>query len=249
MEKEIALKYLYTALADELLSFYQYWTAKNCSRGEGKSDVDPEFDEHEKEEFDHANQIMQRIKELGGTPLPSPCDWTKVSNPWSAIDTRNIKSILEITIQAEQTAIDFYLEAIEAMKDIDPVTHKLFRGILKDEYKHIYDLKEQLCQLINCDFSDIEQELSITASSSQESFESFSSKIEESIENADTEFLGVVANVDNALSSYLSIKDEIDSYMQKNPEDAELFAEWFTSKSEDIDEIILNLKRIKSKIS
>ena len=34
-----------------------------------------------------------------------------------------------------------------------------------------------------------------------------------------------------------------------NPEDAELFAEWFTSKSEDIDEIILNLKRIKSKIS
>jgi ferritin-like protein len=38
--------HLYRLIADEWLSYYQYWTAYNMSRGEGKFDVDPEFEEH-----------------------------------------------------------------------------------------------------------------------------------------------------------------------------------------------------------
>lgn len=247
MEKEIALKYLYTALADELLAAYQYWTAKNCSRGNGKSDVDPEFDEHEKEEFDHANQIMDRIKQLGGTPIPSPCDLTKVSNPWTAIDTRDVHAILEITIQAEQAEIDFYSEAIDAMKEIDPVTHKLFREILKDECKHIYDLKEQFCQLENCDFSDIEQGLGITAS--KETFESLSQKIESALERANVEYINTVAAADSAFTSFSAIKKELSKYERLNPEDVELFSEWFTEKSEEIDSVLADLTAIKAKLA
>ena len=142
MDKNVSIKLLYTALADELLAAYHYWVCKNLSRGEGKFDVDPEFEQHAKEEMEHADKIMDRLKQLGGTPIPDPKDWTKFSNPWYVVDFRDVEKQLEITMKAEQTAIDFYRNAIEQVKGEDPTTHKLFRSILADEEEHLYDLKE-----------------------------------------------------------------------------------------------------------
>lgn len=144
MDKTVSVKLLYTALADELLAAYQYWVCKNLSRGEGKFDADPEFDQHAKEEMEHADKIMDRLKQLGGNPFPDPKDWEKFSNDWDPVNFRDVKKQLLVTIKAEQTAIDFYRDAIEQVKGNDPTTHKLFRNILADEEEHIYDLKELL---------------------------------------------------------------------------------------------------------
>jgi bacterioferritin len=144
MNEEKSLKLLYTALADELLASYQYWVCKNSSRGEGKSDADPEFEEHAKEEMEHADKVMLRIKELNGTPIPDPKDWAAFANPWKPVDFREVKSQLRTTIAAEKAAIDFYYNAMNELKGEDEVTFKLFRDILIDEEKHYYDLKELL---------------------------------------------------------------------------------------------------------
>lgn len=156
MNKDLSFKYLYTALADELLAAYQYWTAKNSSRGDGKSDVDPEFEAHSYEEMDHANEVMERIKQLGGEPYPNPKDWEGAANPWQPITTRDIKSQLEITMKAEAAAIDFYERAVEDLKDEDPTSHKLFRSLLKDEEEHLYDLKELYCELTGKSFEEVD---------------------------------------------------------------------------------------------
>lgn len=142
MNNEVSLNLLYKALADEFLASYQYWVCKNLSRGEGKFDADPEYDQHAKDEFEHAEMIMLRIKELGGVPISSPGDWTKFANPWEVVTTRDVASQLGITIRAEEAAIEFYKKAISQVRGKDETTLRLFRQILADEEEHLYDLQE-----------------------------------------------------------------------------------------------------------
>lgn len=142
MDNDFSLKLLYTALADEWLAYYQYWVCRHLSRGEGKFDVDPEFEQHSKEEMEHVEKIILRIKELGGHPILNPKDWEKFSNPWEEVSTRDVKTQLEITMRAEQTAINFYREGINSLRGKDETTHRLFRNILGDEEEHLYDLRE-----------------------------------------------------------------------------------------------------------
>lgn len=147
MKNETSLNYLYTALADELLAWYQYWACANISRGEGKSDADPEFAKHAEEEMGHADKVMLRIKELGGRPFPSPGAWLEHGNPWEEVATRDVVGLLAMTIDAEKNAVAFYKEAVEATRGKDETTHRLFRSILSDEEEHLYDLRELLEEL------------------------------------------------------------------------------------------------------
>ncbi|MBP5459705.1 MAG: hypothetical protein J6Y62_06065 [Clostridia bacterium] len=146
---KLPLKLLYIALADELLAWWQYWTCFNSSMGKGKSDADPEFQEHAKEEMDHADKIMQRIKELEGVPFNDPCDWRKVGNPWSPCESRNVKSQLQLTMKAEEDAIRFYTNAARVMEPLDITTYHLFCDLLKDEQKHFDDIRQLLIEWID----------------------------------------------------------------------------------------------------
>ena len=148
MDNAISQMWLKKALADELLAAYQYWTARHSSRGEGKTDADDEYEQHAKEEMEHAEKIMLRLKELGGSPIMDPANLTKYSNPWTPIASREVKEQLDTTIQAEKDAIVFYRNGLEAMsKNDDPTTQQLFKQILADEEEHLYDLSELLVEV------------------------------------------------------------------------------------------------------
>lgn len=138
---EEVVRKLVKALADEWLAAYQYWVCKNLSRGQGKSDADPEFDQHFKEELEHADKLMLRIKELGGKPIFNPNEWLILGNPWVEVNTTDVKEQLAITIKAENDAIAYYEEVIDYVRGFDEITLKLIRGILADETEHAYDLE------------------------------------------------------------------------------------------------------------
>lgn len=142
MIPELSKRLLTIGLADEWLAHYQYWTALNCSRGPGKLDIDPEFEQHSSDEMDHANEIMLRLKELGGEPIADPKEWILIGNPWKPILTRSVKEQIEITMKAEQIAINFYKIGCETLRGNDFTTFKLFESNLKDEEEHLYDLQE-----------------------------------------------------------------------------------------------------------
>lgn len=135
------VKMLITALADEWLASYQYWVCKNLSRGPGKSDADPEFDQHFKDEMEHADKLILRIKELGGKPIFNPKEWLVLGNPWTEVNTTVVKEQLGITIQAEIDAMEYYGKIIDYVKGFDEITMRLVRGILADEAEHLYDLQ------------------------------------------------------------------------------------------------------------
>ena len=143
------VKMLIKALADEWLSVYQYWVCKNLARGEGRTDAIEEFDQHEKEEKEHADKLMLRIKELGGKPIFNPNEWQALGNPWTEVNTTNVCEQLTITIKAEADAIAYYEKIIDYCKGVDEVTMRLCRSILTDECEHKYDLemlKEEHCK-------------------------------------------------------------------------------------------------------
>lgn len=130
------------AMNDEMLAFWQYMTCYLMSRGKGKSDADPEFKEHADEELDHAKKIAQRINELGGNFCADPCEWAPNSNGFTPIRTSSVQDMLDITIDAEKTAIDFYRRISKTAHDEgDFSTNRLAKQILADEEKHLYDLE------------------------------------------------------------------------------------------------------------
>lgn len=55
---------LKTAVTDELLAAYNYMASYTLSKTAGKVDFDPEFEQHEKEELDHAHSLLMRLREL-----------------------------------------------------------------------------------------------------------------------------------------------------------------------------------------
>jgi bacterioferritin len=81
-------------------------------------------------EMKHAEEIAERLNNLGGTPTTKPTPITV---------GKTMKEMLEVNANAEKEAIALYREIIKmAEKEEDIVTRKLFESILVDEEEHYY---------------------------------------------------------------------------------------------------------------
>ena len=76
--KELLVQ-LNEALAEEWLAYYQYWIGARVMEGPMRSEVEPELLIHANEELAHAELIVNRIIQLGGTPLLNPKQWSAFS--------------------------------------------------------------------------------------------------------------------------------------------------------------------------
>ena len=132
---------LYSALADEWLAYFQYWAAYNCTRGKGKTDVDPQFQQHAKQELEHADMIISRIKQLGGRSICKVKLLDELcSVPNEGACTQSPVELLKITIEAEKNAISFYKQLESVSRGADPTTNRMAKQILEDQEEHLYDL-------------------------------------------------------------------------------------------------------------
>ncbi|MBP8718373.1 MAG: ferritin-like domain-containing protein [Candidatus Atribacteria bacterium] len=133
------------ALADEWLAYYQYWIGAKVAKGPMRGAVVAELEEHANEELEHAGQLVERILQLGGTPVLSPEDWYKVTNcGYNVPREPKVKKLLEQNIQGEQCAIEVYQKLSKMLKDKDSITYQLVLEILEDEVEHEEDLEALL---------------------------------------------------------------------------------------------------------
>lgn len=133
---------LNTAYADEWLAYHQYWIGSKVLVGKMRNAVESELIEHADDEKKHAGMLIDRIIQLGGSPLLSPEEWFErgdcgFSEP---VDT-SVAAILKQNIEAEQCAIRFYKELIDLVRGRDDVTFEIIEEILKDEVEHEEDLQ------------------------------------------------------------------------------------------------------------
>ncbi|MFW9985644.1 MAG: ferritin-like domain-containing protein [Candidatus Odinarchaeota archaeon] len=139
--KEI-LDLLNKALADEWLAYYQYWIGSKIVVGPMRDLVASELEEHANEELEHAGMLVERIIQLGGTPILNPSEWhSKTNCGYEAPTDPFVVPILKQNIKGEQCAIDVYNKIVEKVKGKDPITLHIVYKIMADEVEHEEDLE------------------------------------------------------------------------------------------------------------
>jgi len=137
------LELLNAALCEEWLAYYQYWIGARVMEGPMRSEVEPELLLHANQELNHAVMVVNRIIQLGGTPILNPVDWTKYarcaydepSNPY-------IEIILEQNLKGERCAIQRYQEIADFTNGKDHATYQMPVTILNEELEHEHDIED-----------------------------------------------------------------------------------------------------------
>ena len=136
------IEMLNKALADEWLAYYQYWVGAKVAKGPMRGAVTLELEEHATEELGHALMLVNRILQIGGTPLLAPKDWYEVTNcGYESPTDPYVETLLDQNIKGEQCAIQVYQKLVNFVKEIDPVTYEIVLQILTDEITHEEDLQ------------------------------------------------------------------------------------------------------------
>src|SRR5205085_6405432 len=101
--------------------------------------VAAEFLEHANEEQQHADQIAERITQLGGAPDFSP-DGLALRSHAEYVEGGSLEEMIKEDLIAERIAIDSYREMITYLGDEDPTSRRMMEEILAKEEEHADDL-------------------------------------------------------------------------------------------------------------
>lgn len=138
-DREVVLKLLNEALATEIVCVLRYKRHYFMASGLNAQSVAAEFLQHANEEQGHADQIAQRIVQLGGEPNLSPEGLTSRSHA-EYVEGESLLDMIKEDLVAERIAIDSYRDIINYLGNDDPTTRRLMEGILAMEEEHADDL-------------------------------------------------------------------------------------------------------------
>lgn len=144
-DRETVLKLLNEALATEIICVLRYKRHYFMASGINAPPAATEFLEHANEEQAHADQIAERIMQLGGEPNFSPEGLVTRSHA-EYVEGKDLKDMIKEDLVAERIAIESYGEMIRYMANDDPTTRRMLEGILAMEEKHADDLVNLLEQ-------------------------------------------------------------------------------------------------------
>jgi bacterioferritin len=128
------LKLLNEALATEI---------HFMARGINAKGIANEFLVHSNQEQGHADQIAERIVQLGGKPDFSPDSLASRSHAEYVTGDSLVEMIKEDLV-AERIAIDSYREMIQFLDDQDTTTSDMLKVILAVEEQHADELADLL---------------------------------------------------------------------------------------------------------
>jgi bacterioferritin len=137
------LKLLNEALATELVCVLRYRRHHFMARGIHSKSIADEFLVHSNEEQGHADQIAERIVQLGGEPDFAPDGLTSRSHA-EYVEGKSLDKMIKEDLVAERIAIDSYREMIQYLGDQDPTTSQMLKGILAVEEEHADELADLL---------------------------------------------------------------------------------------------------------
>ncbi len=144
--RETVIKLLNEALATEIVCVLRYRRHHFMAAGINATSVAQEFLQHANEEQMHADQIAQRIVQLGGEPNFSPEGLLTRSHA-EYVEGETLIDMIKEDLVAERIAIDSYREMIAYLGNDDPTTRRMMEGILAMEEEHADDLVSLLEEL------------------------------------------------------------------------------------------------------
>lgn len=138
-DRETVLRILNEALATEIVCVLRYKRHFYMAAGINADSVAAEFLQHANEEQAHADQIAQRIVQLGGAPNFSPDGLLSRSHS-EYVEGDTLIDMIKEDLVAERIAIDSYREMVEYLGNQDSTTRRMLEGILAMEEEHADDL-------------------------------------------------------------------------------------------------------------
>ena len=142
-DREVVLKLLNEALATEIICTLRYKRHYYMAKGTHAESVASEFLQHAQEEQQHADQLAERITQLGGAPDFSPEGLTTRSHA-EYVEGDSLEDMIKEDLVAERIAIDSYREMVSYLGQDDPTSRRLLEEILAKEEEHADDLASLL---------------------------------------------------------------------------------------------------------
>jgi len=141
--REDIVKLLNDALATELVCVLRYKRHHYTAKGLASPKIAEEFMVHAQEETAHADEIAERIVQLGGEPDFAPHRLLERSHA-DYDDTTELKAMIKANLIAERIAIEAYSQMITLIGDKDSTTRRMLEGILSQEQEHAEELSDWL---------------------------------------------------------------------------------------------------------
>src|SRR6059058_6714529 len=142
-DRSMVLKLLNEALATEIICTLRYKRHYFSAKGIHAESVASEFLQHAQEESQHADQIAERITQLGGAPDFSP-DGLATRSHAEYVEGNSLEEMIKEDLVAERIAIDSYREMISYLAEEDPTSRRMLEEILAKEEEHADDLASLL---------------------------------------------------------------------------------------------------------
>ena len=137
---------LNAALATEIVCVLRYKRHYFMAQGLAAESVKAEFLEHANEEQAHADEIAERIVQLGGEPDLDPQGLASKAHS-EYVEGDGLRDMIREDLVAERIAIESYREIILWLGNGDPTTRKMMEEILAKEEEHADDMSSLLAGL------------------------------------------------------------------------------------------------------
>ena len=142
------IKMLNEALSEEWLAYYQYWIGARIMEGPMRSEIEPELLLHADQELNHAVLVVDRIIQLGGTPILNPAQWVQTARcDYDEPSDPYVEMILKQNLKGERCAIQRYQDIAEFTHGKDHTTHQIAINILNEELEHEEDIEGWMADL------------------------------------------------------------------------------------------------------
>ena len=148
LDVEKLIRDLNAALSEEWLAYYQYWIGARLMEGPMRSEIEPELLVHANEELNHATLIVDRIIQLGGTPVLNPKEWFEHARcAYESPEDPYVEKILEQNLSGERCAIQRYQELADYTNGKDYATYQMAVNSLNDEIEHEDDIESWITDI------------------------------------------------------------------------------------------------------
>jgi len=142
-DRDTVVKVLNEALATEIVCVLRYKRHYFMAQGIASESVKSEFLQHANEEQAHADQLAERIVQLGGEPDLNP-EGLAMRSHSQYVEGTSLVDMIREDLVAERIAIDSYREIAQWLTGKDPTTRRIMEEILAKEEEHAEDLSSML---------------------------------------------------------------------------------------------------------
>ncbi len=140
------IEVLNAALATELVCVLRYKRHYFMAAGIHAQSVAQEFQQHAREEQEHADQIAERITQLGGEPDFNPENLASKSHS-EYVEGKSLSDMIREDLIAERVAIESYGDIVRFLGDRDITSRRMMESILEKEEEHADDMNKLLIRM------------------------------------------------------------------------------------------------------